>query len=157
MTDTPDPRPATCGKPHMRTPAMTTEPGARPVGETLSETVLWTVRRREELEEAVLEYGSVCCTRASTGHDTMIAMREVMTALDAYRDAVAAEARAALLAGAPEVWVGRDDEGAVVALDPASGTHEVLPDPFDSIGLADLPPGTVRRYALVPSEGGRDV
>lgn len=107
-------------------------PDPRPAGEM-----------RDARKNVMLQFGSVRCNGAWPDS----AMER---ALDAYRDAVAAEARAALLADAPAVWIGRDDEGAVVALDPASGTHEVLPDPFDALSWAMLPPGTVRRYALVP-------
>lgn len=116
-------------------------PDPRPVGETLSETVLWTVRRRKELVQAICDV-----------EDCVATSDAVITALDAYRDAVAAEARAALLAGAPAVWVATDKNGTSRMFSAHPATIAATLQPFwgGELSLALTPPGTCIRYRLVP-------
>ena len=128
-------------------------PDPRPVGETLSETVLWTVRRRrKELVQAICDV-----------EDCVATSDAVITALDAYRDAVAAEARAALLRDAPTVWVATDDVGKpdrpsrIWAARPVRGLVRMFMSPEDAPTTPCMetdrqltPPGTCVRYRLVP-------
>ena len=86
---------------------MSDTPDARPAGETVA-VLLGQIRAQ------------VCCCEdaAECGPLEQIsaARAEMDRLLDAYRDAVAAEARAALLAGAPAVWVATDHDMSVSML-----------------------------------------
>ena len=74
-------------------------------------------------------------------------------ALDAYRDACKAEARAALLAGAPTLLL-RHDGGHIhfTTLMPNGAVRHL--GAVESYPSLYMPPGTVRRYALVPHPEG---
>ena len=128
-------------------------PDARPAGETLSETVLWTVRRREELEDAMAAAAEHLASGVTGRVD--VAWTALSLALDAYRDSVAAEARAALLAGAPEVWVATDAGHYVSFLhlrkpEEWSGQFAVTHHRSMRLDAQITPPGTCVRYRLVP-------
>ena len=78
------------------------------------------------------------------------------------RTELAAEARAALLAGAPAVWVARDDDGIGWVFDTPpqkdrDGDWDV-PDVHDKQwalnGMMNMPPGACVRYRLVPDPEG---
>ena len=127
-------------------------PDARPVGEAEAET-------GERTEHMSMKAATARrrCTEWLPERDHE-AYPHAIAALDAYRDAVAAEARAALLAGAPAVWVARDDDGIGWVFDTPpqkdrDGDWDV-PDVHDKQwalnGMMNMPPGTCVRYRLVP-------
>lgn len=130
-------------------------PDARPVGET--------ALARDRLLHLLATH--LVAGQEMTEHDR----RLCDAALVAYRDAVAAEARAALLAGAPTVWVATElPRESLPRYFAAPGwlfidqPTETTPGQFVGHGTTlsqhlavalGVPPGTVRRAYLVIPEG----
>lgn len=84
---------------------------------------------------------------------------QIDAALDAYRDAVAAEARAALLRDAPVVWVAHEEDGMPWICERKEDDTRTFDGEFIMaeqwlVELLGVPSGTVRRYALVPHPEG---
>lgn len=142
-----------------------TESDARPVGETqpFQPGGLVEAERLMALRVAVLD-------AAEEVENTPIQQRvqawdRVEIALHAYTDAVAAEARAALLRDAPVVFVATDarsvNVSAIYNNEPqmryGAATNDDEDDGLWLWGRPPLtPPGTVRRYALVPHPEGEE-
>lgn len=120
---------------------MMPTPDARPAGETER----LAIQTLEEEIGALSSDGFVAANVSS-------AWRGVRSALAAYREIVAAEARAALLAGAPEVWVATDETGTSRIFSAPPATIAVTLQPFwaGEVSSAITPPGTCARYRLVP-------
>jgi hypothetical protein len=124
---------------------MPDTPDARPVGETtLAEGEART--RLETAFDACLEAWARQHGGMDDGNEEA---EDFEDALNAYRDACKAEARAALLRDAPVVFVAtepvreRTRDGVLIWLPRSDHLRMVKPL---------TPPGTVRRYALVPIE-----
>lgn len=114
--------------------------------------------RSQELEDAIAKSGDECSDGAGASSDRNVEIMGVRAALDAYRIAVTAEARAALLANAPTVWVVTDANG-------ESGIYAARPSPCGNLVPGKYfvgavyqreltSPGTCVRYRLVPDPEG---
>ena len=128
---------------------MMPTPDARPVGEAEAET-------GERTEHMSMKAATARrrCTEWLPERDHE-AYPHAIAALDTYRDAVAAEARAALLAGAPEVWVATDAGHYVSFLhlrkpEEWSGQFAVTHHRSMRLDAQITPPGICVRYRLVP-------